>query len=199
MSYYGIREGTVLTSGVAKTDLVNTTGIRVSAVTDKVADSTNASPFNIAGTSVSTFPQLLAAIEAKSGWYINFDSLAARNIDRSLTYKNSLLFIEYKASNDSCSPAGSSRLFAPNLLTGTASPFVALEASETVKVGTTESASSLAVDLGAGQAFLSGMYKDYLFINKSSGDFLKRKINDPPPSIRSGRTSWRELPLPAAQ
>jgi type IV pilus assembly protein PilY1 len=133
MTYYGIRESSSnLTQQIAKSDLVNTTGIRVSSISDKVADSSNTSPVMVNGQSVSTFSQLTAAVEAASGWYINLTTPPARNIDRSLIYKNSLLFVEYRASNDSCSPAGSSRLFAPNLLTGTASPFVALEADPNV-------------------------------------------------------------------
>lgn len=218
MTYYGIKENNLNTT-TNKSSLTNTTGILVTP-TGIVANSSGTTPITVNGQSVASFSDLVGVIDQTSGWYFDLGvnqspnpNLRSRDVDRTVINGNSLLFVQYTASNDTCSPSGSSDLLAPNLLTGTASPFAALGTSTTT-VGA-EAVSALGISLGGGQAFMSGLYSPagtpgspsgacmkngkpgtWAVITTSTGEIKMECVTDENKTASHGRMSWREIPLP---
>ncbi len=212
MSYFGVHEDPSSFASVDISSLVNTTGIKVFA-DQSVQDSSGNSPFTINSTSVSNYQQLKQVIAAASGWYFNLLNGpvvgAERNVDQTLNIRDTLLFVGYSVSDDTCNPAGSSALYGPNLLTGTAAPTAALGQSLTVHNGSGSPLSQLSIPSGQGQYFSSGLYQTQpgtgpgnancpsglVWVAADSGGGAGGKCVSLS-ATASGRMSWRELPLP---
>jgi type IV pilus assembly protein PilY1 len=197
MTYYGIKEplanGEIdLGTSVAKNDLVDVTGVRVFQ-NWSVQDSSGGT-LTINGQTVAQFPELVRAMQNGDGWYMDFDDISTRFVDRTLVTRDTLIFVDYTASNDSCDPQGNSRLYAISMLTGTALPYAPLGLAESGPPGLV----ATSVDLGFGQYFLSGLHTSAdgtttVITTGSSADLEGTQLSGAP--TQSGRMSWRELPV----
>jgi len=198
MSFYGIKEplsGSVLTyAAVPKSNLVNTTGIQVFD-NGSVKDASG-NTLMIGTQTVTGYDQLVQTVSATPGWYFNFNGTSERFVDSIFSYYDSLIFIAYTPSGDTCNPAGSSRIVAASLASGTGSPYAPLGINSLTHLINTS------LSLGFGQYFGSGL------VTLGSGSSTKSMFTYigsagnmggtfPPPHLTGygRRTSWRELPL----
>jgi len=200
MSYYGIKElmsgGVPTTSPVAKSSLINTTGIQL--YSDGSITDSSGQPVLINSVAVNNYSGLAQAIQSAGGWYFDFNGTAERDVDVTEQFFDSLFITAYTTSGDKCSPLGSSRRIAASLTTGTASPTDPLS-------GTTSTGTHLilfSTDLGRGQFFSSGIVSVGLGANQKYLDITQGSMSDSYANQRfhnvtlSGRRmSWKELPI----
>lgn len=191
MSYYGVKEDTSNTGGIDPTKTVSKSGNLENTTGVQVFTNGNINP---AGTiSSSTFSGLINEVKAKEGWYFNFPNTYTRHVDRTIQVLQSLIFTDYETSGNSCSPLGSSSLWAINMLTGTGSPFAPF--------GTDPNNTNLvnnAVDMGPGQSFLSGVVigpGGTPMIRTSQSTLKHSGQSFALPGTVGARMSWRELPI----
>lgn len=138
-----------------------------------------------------------------SSWTKAFNG--ARNLLKADLLRNILLFDEYTPSGDLCKPAGSSRLFNLNMLSGIPDPRVIFKSEAGVDSSNpTDPYLPNALNLGTGQVagITSSPQTDTVIVTTGGGDgdevgnptFLPTIAADP-----FGRRSWREIPLNGPQ
>lgn len=202
MSFYGIKEplsgSTLSYASVSKGTLANTTGIQIfsdGSVKDATGNTLTIGSQSFTGT--SGYNDLVSYIANNySGWYFNFNGSSERFVDSIFSFYDSLIFIAYTPSGDTCNPAGSSRIVAASLATGTGSPYAPLGINSSTHMV------NVSVPLGLGQSFGSGIVtlgsgsstKPMFITIGSPGNLSGTGLT--PHSVGYGRrTSWRELPL----
>lgn len=198
MSFYGIKEplsgSTLSYASVSKGSLTNTTGIQVFD-NGSVKDASG-NTLMIGSQSITGYDQLVQAVSATPGWYFNFNGTSERFVDSIFSFYDSLIFIAYTPSGDTCNPAGSSRIVAASLAAGTGSPYAPLGVNSSTHMV------NVSVPLGLGQSFGSGIVTlgsgsstKPMFITIGSPGNLSGTGLTPHSFGYGRRTSWRELPL----
>ena len=211
-SFHGILEATDLEVSISpfnKTSLINTTDVEVFTTGEvEIAD---VSPINLTFTGgsgstgdVETYSQLQQAIpdSGANGWYIDFPLYTGKGSSRNLLspvlIRDVLVFDEYTASGQLCSPNGSSRLRNLNMITGTASPYVVFATDPSnVTQATTGGIEVLSgVGLGSGRIIGIAPHNDSIIVSEGGGENLEISTQVPTiTNVPSGRRSWREIPL----
>ncbi len=197
-SYYGIKEptssGVMTWATVNKSDLVDTTGLRIFQDGSLTASDGATSPVTLnSGDDVGSFSELQSVVKGEAGWFLDFDSSAARHLGKSAISDVSVVFTEYTPSGSECSAEGQTLLNAVHYSTGTASAFVALEEGSDY-LNTSDNLESLrSVEFG------HGLVRDVVLVDNrvigqdSTGGLSVKEIEGPP--APTGRVSWREIPL----
>lgn len=204
-SYHGVKEDTLSYSTIEKINLVDTTDIVIfedgsATEPDTVSDAKVASPSKLVDETASTYGQVRGIVSnSPHGWFIDLGNTAARNLLSATLIRDILLFDEYTPSGNTCSPAGSSRLFNLNMLSGTPSSDIVFATDSNI----TNAASSIKVlggiDMGAGQIIGISAHRDTAIVGmgggSGSGGFRMTNTTATVKNIPFGRRSWREIPI----
>lgn len=204
-SYHGVKENTLSYPTIDKADLVDTTDIVIFAdgsatAPDTVSDAKVASPSTLVNETATTYSQVRSIVSnSPHGWFIDLGNTAARNLLSATLIREILLFDEYTPSGDTCSPAGSSRLFNLNMLSGTPSSDITFATDP----GITNAAGSIKVlggiDMGDGQIIGISAHRDTAIVGmgggSGSGGFRMTNTTATISKIPFGRRSWREIPI----
>lgn len=209
-SFHGVIEANDLSGSVStvpKNTLIDTTNVQVfeggqAALATPGVSGVGTTPFDLTFTGgiiedISTFEGLRIALPASAanGWYIDFPTTSDRNLLQPVLIRDVLVFDEYRASGQQCSPVGSSRLRALDMITGTASPFVVFDLHDSNKMGDDDFQVLSGVDMGEGMIIGLSKHNDAVVVSKG-GDGIEISTEKPTISgIASGRRSWREIPL----
>ncbi len=199
-SYYAIKEaktasGALSTSTRAKANLVDVSDLR--AYTNNVIDGGGVAGAAVTlntGEEVNNTSDLNAAIQANSGWYMDFDTLGERAHTKTNLYATSLLFSVFKPSAGGACDAngGSTRLFQREFTTGVPPSYSAnIDTSVTVTDSDGNEGKLILDSLALGDALFSTPSKDGLTKN-NKGEYKDFDPGEVP--VESGRQSWREIP-----
>jgi type IV pilus assembly protein PilY1 len=165
-------------------------------------------PFTIATYSVTTYPEVVNAMQGVDGWYKEFEANGTdpsmRSITAAVQVGKVLLYTDYKPSGNVCAPEGTSRLNVVDYRTGTAMPHGALGFDSTVLNGTAVLApdnvdlgqgvaSTPVVHSGSGNGGSSSGFPVTVFTQQTTGEITRTQVVLPP--APGGRQSWRELYL----
>lgn len=194
-SFYGIKEQVSTSTGlptgtVTSSDLQNTTGVQV-ASDGSITDTKNVLPLT-----VTTFSDLESDISGKSGWYINFPTVATgspggstRNLGPSTLFRQLELFTSYTPSADSCLAEGTSTLYALYYKTGTQYPGAGVTQTNCPTCSTSPASS---IPLGTGLAReVTVLGTGTAFGGTSTGAVTQSGVTGVP--TPGGRQSWREI------
>lgn len=108
--------GDTMTWNEVTSNLIDVTDAKVYA--DKTVENVN----DVHGTAVSTWDDLIAAVDDMdcNGWFMDFEIPRERSLGQATLLGEILTFTTYIPSSDNCSFEGESRLYAPYYKTGTA-------------------------------------------------------------------------------
>ncbi len=201
-SYYAIKEpqsaGAISASEVKKVDLINTTDIKV--FTDGSLDS-KATPGGAVEVGsplqeVSTFTEVLQAVQGADGWMFDFARTRSRNITQARVSDQSLIFTEYQPSGLKCQPEGFGFLNAPHLLAGIPGPFAPIGTDSSSKNADDAEEVLLSESLGLGSPSSPSLYqrgdgKKVAIVQSSTGELSTSTIETG--SLQGTRESWNEL------
>lgn len=201
-SFYGIKEpatqGYLDEKTVAKSDLINTTDIRVyedGSVESKSSPGASISLDGISGPA-ETFNDVYNAVQANSGWYFDLTRVRSRNFNQAVISDQSLVFTEYQPSNLKCDPEGNGFLNAPHMHVGIPGSFAPLGTNPGRK--NSEGAEEVLMDTSLGYGAPSeaaihqrGDGKKAAIVQTSTGELSTTVIQA---GISQGtRETWREL------
>lgn len=137
--------------------------------------------------SAGSWQNLVEAVDAASGWRIDFNAAYERVLGQAAVLGGAVVFTSYTPSNDVCSFEGSSKLWGVYYKTGTAFYRPIL--------GATGTTFNTFIDLGQGMALTPNIHigekGSTAFIQSSTGAIETIKIENPE-SARSGTLFWRE-------
>ncbi|NNG02468.1 MAG: hypothetical protein HKM93_24045, partial [Desulfobacteraceae bacterium] len=194
-SFYGIKEPvnsdgdfTWATVGDKGTNLVNVSLVSVSD-TGGVSGST---------VSAADFEELVAEVETKSGWYLDFDIEGERNLGQAAVLGDIVTFTTYLPENDLCATEGSSFIYGLHYKTGTAYEEGVLLTSDNNYTGVDASHKVIKkIEIGKGYSITPNIHTgrkegSTAFIQTSSGAIVDiEQVN--PGVTKSGKVSWRDM------
>jgi len=210
-SFYGIKEpvdanGTLTYAGdgfpadAKKSHLRNVTGIEIE---DYNALSLNASnPLHGAAVSDQdgdgnvTFSDLEAEVQAKDGWYLNFDETGERNLGQAAVLGDIVTFSTFVPNNDLCAYEGRSYLYGLYYKTGTGYWEGVLKTDVNGTGIGPDNKVITKIDIGKGYSETPNIHTgreagSKSFVQTSTGAIIG--IEQANPGItKSGKTSWRE-------
>ena len=198
-AFYGIKEpvdanGTLTygTVGSKESHLRNVTGIEIEdyntlhgpAVTDQDGDGS------------IDFSDLVAEVQAKDGWYLNFDEAGERNLGQATVLGDIVTFSTFMPNNDLCAYEGRSYLYGVYYKTGTAYWEGVLKTADNDWTGIDPDTDKVVgrVDLGKGYSTTPNIHTgretgSKAFVQTSTGAIIG--IEQKNPGItKSGKVSW---------
>lgn len=200
-SFYGVKElinasGVAQNNTVSKTNLVDTTGIQVFGDGSiKTAAGGTPVPLSAGGdtTTATTFTQMLNFVDGHGGWVHDLPSSRNRVVTRSTKFSNTVLYVDYEASDSTCKPQGESFLVAVHERTGTGAPFAPIGLLDP-----SNTASQVIDRISMGGGLVTGLsVVDHgdstgtIIYNRADAAVGTQKIIKEP--VKSGRQSWREI------
>jgi type IV pilus assembly protein PilY1 len=210
-SFYGIKEPvdangalTYATPGAQKGNLLNVTGIEV--IEEGEGEYNNL--FLPIGASVSnhdddgniTFSDLLAEVDARDGWYLNFSETGERNLGQAAILGDIVTFSTFVPNNDLCQYEGESYLYGLYYKTGTAYWKGVLKTNDNNGTGIDPDTNKVIykLDLGKGYSETPNIHTgreegSKAFVQTSTGAIIG--IEQMNPGItKSKKASWEEWP-----
>ncbi len=204
-SFYGIKEpvdanGTLTYGTVNKNDLRNVTGIEIEDYNTLSLNTSNplhgAAVSDQDGDGNVTFSDLEAEVQAKDGWYLNFDETGERNLGQAAVLGDIVTFSTFVPNNDLCAYEGRSYLYGLYYKTGTGYWEGVLKADVNGTGIGPDNKVITKIDIGKGYSETPNIHTgreagSKSFVQTSTGAIIG--IEQANPGItKSGKTSWRE-------
>lgn len=201
-TFYGIKEpvdmsGNHTWGSVASGSLQDTTGVQIFS-----DGSLKPSGYTVSGTAVGNYSSLKQELQNVPGWKYdlsyNGSVPSERSVVSSLLTQSILIFPTYTPNSNTCSPEGTSSLYAFDFTTGTPFPHGAFGFNSSITNGTATLANA-SVSLGQGLTTAATRFKGRntgtdtgkVVYGTSTGTLDSVDVNLLP-NI-SGRRSWRQL------
>jgi len=204
-SFYGIKEpvdanGTLTYGTVNKNDLRNVTGIEIEDYNTLSLNTSNplhgAAVSDQDGDGNVTFSDLEAEVQAKDGWYLNFDETGERNLGQAAVLGDIVTFSTFVPNNDLCAYEGRSYLYGLYYKTGTGYWEGVLKTDVNGTGIGPDNKVITKIDIGKGYSETPNIHTgreagSKSFVQTSTGAIIG--IEQANPGItKSGKTSWRE-------
>jgi Tfp pilus tip-associated adhesin PilY1 len=209
-TFYGIKEPvdangtlTYATPGAVKSNLKNVTGIEIEDYNTLSLNTSNplhgAAVSDQDGDGNVTFSDLMAEVQAKDGWYLNFDETGERNLGQAAVLGDIVTFSTFVPNNDLCAYEGRSYLYGLYYKTGTAYWKGVLKADDNNWTGVNPITNKVVskIDIGKGYSETANIHTgrergSKAFVQTSTGAIIG--IEQANPGItKSNKTSWQEI------
>ena len=207
-TFYGIKEpvdanGTLTygTVGAKGSHLRNVTGIEIEDYNTLSLNISN--PLHGAAVSDENgdgdidFSDLMAEVQAKDGWYLNFDEIGERNLGQAAVLGDIVTFSTFVPNNDLCAYEGRSYLYGLYYKTGTAYWEGVLKTDDNNGTGINPNNKVVSkIDIGKGYSETANIHTgreagSKAFVQTSTGAIIG--IEQANPGItKSGKASWQE-------
>ena len=212
-SFYGIKEPvdangvlTYGTVGAKASTLRNVTGIEIEDYDTISLNTINPlhgaavvdQPFPL-DDGIVDFSDLEAEVEAKDGWYLNFDDTGERNLGQAATFGSAVMFTTFIPNNDLCEYEGNSYLYGLYYKTGTGYYKGMLKTDDNNGTGIDPVTHKIVTKLNIGKGYsetsnihIGRNTGSKAFVQTSTGAIIGIELINPG-HTKSGITSWQEM------
>lgn len=207
-TFYGIKEPvdangtlTYATPGAVKSNLRNVTGIEIEDYNTLSLNTSNplhgAAVSDQDGDGNTTFSDLMAEVQAKDGWYLNFDVTGERNLGQAAVLGDIVTFTTFVPNDDLCAYEGRSYLYGLYYKTGTGYWKGVLKTDDNNGTGIDLNNKVVTkIDIGKGYSETANIHTgreagSKAFVQTSTGAIIG--IEQANPGVtKSGKVSWKD-------